>query len=308
MIDRVKFVIKDVDFDIIEHLDLTLDELYKKKYVNEVYEGNIENLTVRYHKSSEDRYMTIKGSLHKYFKGNNYSSFSVEEAKKALLKLEKAVGISKDRFMVQNVELGVYVRMSKTPMRYIQTIKNYKFKEFIPMTPYETKVMGYRCKLTNYEIKFYNKTYDAKAQDKQTAPKNTLRYEIKMSNKYATKNGFIEVTAEKMLDGIYFRKAIRLMNSLLKKLVYLDLSFNYEGLKPNEIKEYFFITSDNFKFYAEHLKDLEEKNPKEKVYKNAMDAKRRLIEKLKPKLTGEFEVEFKEKLEKGIKSLSKKEK
>lgn len=306
MIDRIKFIIKDVEFDIIERLDLTLDELYKKKYESEIYEGNINNLTIRYRKSSEDKILTINGSLHKYYKGNNFSSFTIDEAKKAILQLEEKVGISKDRFIVQNIELGLNIRMPKTPMKYIHTIKSYKFKDFIPITPYESKVMGYRCKFTNYEIKFYDKTYDAKVQDKQIAPRNTLRYEIKMKNKYATQKGFIEVTAEKIFDGIYLPKAKRLMNNIFKELDFLDLSCNYEGIEPNEVKEYFFIKSDNYKFYIEYLKELEEKDPKKKVYKNAMDAKRRLVKKIRPNLTGELTGELKEKFAKGIEALSKK--
>lgn len=299
MIDRIKFYIKDVDSDfIIERLELYPYGVAKDESVN--HAGHIKNLKVFYSGTT----LRIEGSLHKYAHGNNYDRFTYEEAKNVIVELSETIGVSLERFVVSQIELGVNLQMDKEPKRYIDIIHSYQHTEFIPMSPLKgtSKLMGCRCKLSEYELKFYNKTFEYLRSEKSTIPKaddrldNILRFEVVLSRNNMKYNGFKNVTGRNLLSPLHYSKFKRLLKRLFEKIVMTELSFNHEKVLQDDVKNYIFATSKAHNKYLQYLKEVHG----EKEYRKEMRRKNILIKKIQPFLTGELESELKEKFAVGL--------
>ena len=295
MIDRIKFYITDVDFDSVEErLGLHPYGIAKDESIN--YKGKIGHLNVAY----KGTRLEIEGSLHKYAHGNNYDLFTYEEAKVVLVKLSEITGISLDRFIVSSIELGVNLIMNKEPKSYFNILHSYKHNSFIPMSPLKrtNKLMGCKCKLSEYEIKFYDKTFEYIQSEKipvlerGKVPVNILRYEIMLTRKQLTYNGFKNVTGKNLLSPLHYGKFKRLLKKLFVKIVMTELSFNHSKVLQDDVKNYIFVTSKAYEKYLQYLKDVHG----EKEYRKEVRRKNIIINKVQPFLTGELEKELKEKI------------
>lgn len=182
--------------------------------------GVRNSLTYTYYKSRA--ILKIEGSLHKFVKENNYELFTYSEAVTALQEIARFLEIPLFAFSINSIEIGVNISVNELPMRYIETISEYKGNKFIPMTPRTgtNKIYGRRCKLSEYEIKFYDKIADyirekkIKVADRERLPKNLLRYEIKLSRKQLMTFGFPDPTAENLLKRRYAIFCVYLLRSI----------------------------------------------------------------------------------------------
>lgn len=293
MIDRISFQIKDVNFDVLEKrlgLDLTsITETTKAP----IFSARLNNITVKFY--SESRF-TVIGSLHKYSKGNNYSLFTYNEAKEVLKELSDKIGISLDRFVATSIELGVNMIMEYNPQKYFGMIHSYKANRFIPMTPLSktSKIKGCRCKFSEYELKFYDKTFETihsgkiKVADRVEIPENILRFEIALSRKQLKSEGFNNVTGQNLLSNIHYSKFKKLMKRMFNDLIINDSSINYAGLLQEDVKRYIFVMSDSYNLYLDYLKAF----PYEIEYRKELRSKNTLLKKIDSKTTGEFKKEL----------------
>ena len=298
MIDRVRFIIKDVDQEMIkDRLDMVeygVDHL-------EAYKFRTEIRGMSFTSTADDK-LQIKGSLHKFAKGNNYERFKYSEAVEALLELEKITGIELSRFKLTNIEIGVNIPMSKEPMEFIKKAKYYKKYNFIPMTPYTgtSKIYGSRCKLTDYEIKLYDKMYDyirklkpkpKAAEKKILLAKNILRFEVTYSNKklkdLKLKKG---VTAEKLLSPKMCQKFGKMLTSVVSEIIFYDLSLDYSKVLHRDVKSYIFVMTEG---YQDYLRYLEKELGTEECDKE-IRTRNRLLRRVSPHKNGKHEEEFRE--------------
>lgn len=307
MIDRITIQIQDVDKDyIVERLklkeDSTREEDEVPKYVGRIRKSEREEkgagIKVFYYPCSS--LLRLDGSLHKFAHGYNHTIFTQKDASQAIKELEKIIGIELDRFQITKIEFGINMIMPKEPMRYINSILRYGTHNFIPMPPLRSTVYGKLCKLYNYTIKLYDKGYDTWVSDRIKLPQNIFRYEIFMKKEFAMDRGFININAKGLTTRKYYINMKRLLREMYSEFVYLDSSLDYTGLKPKDVKEYMFITSDNFQLYLDYLKEHRDKKDRD----NAMTARRRLLKKIKPALTSEIVEEFKDKLNEEIRKIS----
>ncbi len=294
MIDRIKFYIKDVDYNDIKDR-LGLHEYGVAKDDSSNYAGYIKNLKIFYKGTT----LSVEGSLHKYAHGNNHDIFTYEEAKSVILQLSDIIGISLERFVVSQIELGLNLKMINEPKRYIDIINSYKHTEFISMSPLKgtSKIMGCRCKLSEYELKFYDKTFEyirsekIKVSKRETVPINILRFEIMLSRKNLKYNGLCNVTGKNLLSELHRRKFKMLLKNLFSKIVMSELSFNSDKVMLDDVKSYTFAMTNEYKKFLQYIKC----TYGEKEYRKEMRRKNKLIEKVKPFLTGDLEIELKEK-------------
>ncbi|MDR1717346.1 MAG: hypothetical protein LBS20_16050 [Prevotella sp.] len=315
MIDKIVFYIKDVDLDALEKRIPDIDSIGYDK----IRDVDIRGTTLR-------DAITIKvdgayklkgyGSLHKFAKGNNYSPFTINEAKKAIIDLGELIGIPLDKFVVTNIEFAVNMQMGKDPMQYINTIKYYRVYSFIYMKSLykSSKLKGKVCKFTDYEIKFYDKTFEATHRNtplKGIVPVNILRYEIACSRKKLKQLGLKNVTAEKLcLDkSLHYAKFKKELQRTLDKIKFHDMALDYakkmpdgEKLDDNTIKNYIFAMSEDYDFYLDYIKAIKG----EKEYKKEKKAKNALIKKMQPFVTNEHINELKFKFAEAIKLISDK--
>lgn len=308
MIDRIKFEIKKVDQKyIVRKLKLKKDP-YRDKTQPKIYRGKIDTLKVNYYERTGS--LTIENSLHVFAKGNNYSQFTIEEARNTLLDLEKKVGIPLERFLVKNIEFGINMLMPKDPMEYINLIRGYDNRRFLPMTPYVSTVKGIHCVFDEYHIKFYDKTYETikkkriKVKDRKKIPKNILRFEVKIKKMtYAKSKKFHNMTGKTLLSGHHYIMFKRLLKEYLNEVHFLELSIDYKKMLPRDIKRYIFVLSDTYALYLDYLKE----HKSEEDFRKENRSRNRFIKRIKPKLTGELEQELKDKFTETIISISKKE-
>ena len=103
--------------------------------------------------------LRITGSLHKFAKKHNYKPFTFREAAETLRGIATFLGVPLSAFRINSIEIGVNISMGETPMKYIETISEYKGNKFIPMPPRSgtNKIYGRKCKMAEYDIKFYDK-------------------------------------------------------------------------------------------------------------------------------------------------------
>lgn len=254
MIDRIRIYINEVEFEDVEtRLDLSPSGIAKDGSYR--YASTIKNLKVTY----AGKQLKIKGSLHKYSKGNNYSLFTYDEAKKVLHELSDIIGIPLKRFVVTSIELGINIQMNKDVANYLHTIYSYKSNKFIPMAPLKgtSRQKGCKCMFSEYSIKFYDKTFEAikKGRIKRDeVPANLLRYEIQLSRKQLKNFGFTNVTGQNLLSPLHYTRFKRLMKQIFNKIVFDD-TLDYTGCLEDDIKKHIFVMSDKYLYYLQCLKD-----------------------------------------------------
>lgn len=299
MIDRIVMQIKGV---APSHVDLKLedvmgafDELADKRT------GTRNNLKYTYY--NRNSILKIEGSLHKYAKGNNFERFTYCEAVAVLQEIATYLEIPLSALRINFIEIGVNIPTDETPMKYIETISEYKGNKFIPMSPRNgtNKIYGRRCKMAEYEIKFYDKIADyildkkIKIADRKELPKNLLRYEIKLSRKQLMTFGFPDPTAENLLKRRYAIFCTYLLRSIIKDIIFTDVADfskipdRSSKVLQNRIKRYIFAISDGYDRYLAYLKECVGGDE----YKKAKREKASSIRSMRPFLLGKYETELK---------------
>lgn len=132
--------------------------------------------------------VTVSGSLHKFYHGNNYGLFKRSEIKEAVVRFSNMFLIDADSkdIKITSLEYGVNVITKKEPLRYADCMLYYVNNKFRDCTPKRrtTKVWGRECSTTDFKFKFYDKTLQTELTSKKPVkgsievPSNILRYEI----------------------------------------------------------------------------------------------------------------------------------
>lgn len=225
MIDRIVFKIIHFDFDDLEaHIEL-IEYGESIRTSASLYKGKIKNVEFRVY----DSIVKVAGSLHKFCKGNNYSLMTFKEAQSSLIKLSKVCGIPLENFIVTSIEIGVNMQMEQDPKAYLNIIRGYKGLPFIPMTPLSktSQIRGVRCKLSEYDIKFYDKTFETilkgriKKEDRKEIPINILRFEVAFSGKQLKTIGFKNLTGESLQHPHHGAMLKRKLKLIFKGLISL---------------------------------------------------------------------------------------
>lgn len=293
MIDRIKFYINDVElYDVEKRLGLLPAGIAKDETWN--YSAKIRNLKVSY----AGKRLCIEGSLHKYAKGNNYSLFTYEEAKTVIKELSEYIGIRLERFVVSKMEVGLNLPMDNNSEQYLSILHSYKNHPFIYMSPYgkTSKLKGRECHFSEYQIKFYDKTFEAKKRERnkderEKIPANILRFEIDLYRNKLSDEGFMNVTGKNLQSPLHYTRFKKLMNEVFSKIVFNDASINYSSILGDYVKRYIFATSDGYDRYLQYLKEY----VGEKEYRKERRRTNILFKKIAPLIIGELEAELKSK-------------
>lgn len=128
MIDRIVIQINGVAPDFVdlklEDVMSTFDEFKGKQT------GVRNSLTYTFKKSKAT--LRIEGSLHKSVKENNYEPFAYSEAVAVLQEIASFLEIPLSAFRINSIEIGVNISVNELPMRYIETISEYKGNKLYP--------------------------------------------------------------------------------------------------------------------------------------------------------------------------------
>lgn len=251
MFDRVKFkIIIDEPEEVAEKLGLYPKESGRTGGL--IFTGPIRNLQVKI----IGNYMFITGSLHKFFKENNYSDFSHEEICQSISELSSITGVLAKDMKCTLLEAGFNLIVEHAPADYMRMLIDYRGIPYYAMTPLTTgkKLGGVRCKSVGYEIKLYDKTFDVVTKEKIPSdkryliPANLLRYEVTMRSR-KVKTLLSSCTAQDLcsLDVISkINDEIQRMFLLSRKKTAFN---NYDSFCAKDVRDHLFIISDDFKLY-----------------------------------------------------------
>lgn len=297
MIDKITFYIKDVDIDALEK------KLRKGGELDIVGIDWIRRVS-KYGCYLRDRNIFIKingatnklqgyGSLHKFAMGNNYSTFTAQEAINTIKDIGELMDISLDRFIITCIEIGVNITMSKAPMRYIDMVHSYGKKtkrEFIYMRPLKksSKLKGKLCQFTEYAIKFYDKTFEAghplSKEQKESIPANILRYEIELHPKqyYMIDSKHTKastLTAKELLDPHYYSRFAKILGEVFERTELRDLGETHQKKSLEEIKNYIFVMSNGYDLYRNYIKEYRLDNKEDAEEYKAIKRLKKSLEK-----------------------------
>lgn len=143
----------------------------------------------------------ISGSIHKYWKGNNYSSITLTEIENAFACLLGQFGIELENCSLIKLEFGVNISIGFDPFEFINRLIAYGHTSFDRMGN-----IGRKFTLMEYEDKFYSKSFQCNLST------NVLRIERKVTDSvYLRKKGIY--TLADLFKKINVQK---LANELLK--------------------------------------------------------------------------------------------
>jgi len=115
----------------------------------------------------------IRGSLHKYWRGENFSDFTFSELNKCLNDLQEKFKIELTEARISNIEFGVNVSPLFNPYEFCENLIAYKGEPFQRMRVRNGKPnIGFECGLNQYSVKIYDKA------KQYLKTENILRVEI----------------------------------------------------------------------------------------------------------------------------------
>lgn len=150
---------------------------YSPKYVQgqiKRYEGQINNIRLFLYPNK----IYLSNSIHKYWRGNNYSNFYLCEMIKAIQMLNEDTGINWNEAIVKKCEYGCNVEVNAKTV--INSLVSYKSKDYLAMQR-NGKKYGAVCEFTDYKIKGYDKAFEVKSVSGASLNYPLLRWEISLN-------------------------------------------------------------------------------------------------------------------------------
>ena len=181
--------------------------------------------------------LTIQNSLHKYYKGNNYTPFSYDEFTDAVAQLSDTVQTDLTNALIPKFEFGINIPVANEPNFYLQDIEAYQPKAIVPLDSSNRRANLY-YNSERLRLKIYNKTVVA------NIPNNMLRLEITRNSKskYLQQiqsienllniNNYIILKDELLnhFNKLQFKQSFSLDNSLNSTDIYKLLSLQSLGI------------------------------------------------------------------------------
>jgi|GEM_PF-5500732 len=142
-------LINNRKFDFISH---------KKVRSNEIvgYYTKWRNLVIIVNPKKD--YVIIKGSLHKFYHGNNYSQFTFNDYLKCLTLLNDKLGVDPSNSIIKRFEFGYNLLLQMNPIEIIERIIAYRRTRFAQMVKGKAGTLGVYCDFDRMKIKVYNKS------------------------------------------------------------------------------------------------------------------------------------------------------
>jgi hypothetical protein len=189
----------------------------------------------------------LSNSIHKFYKGNNYTDFALSELIGAINIICVKFGIEANRWEIKKLEFGLNILTLKKADHYLDLIYQYKNKEFEKMKAKHI-TYGKKCFMSEYAIKIYDKYVQTKIMYNVIIPENTLRVEfcynqkrklpkqIKNLSDLQDKEKFKELYNDlnEAISKIIFNDEVNISNSTLEERMLFSASFNPNFLKREE--------------------------------------------------------------------------
>lgn len=209
----------------------------------------------------------LSNSLHKFYKGNNYSDFTHSELTKAIQEICQMFEIETEYWEIKKMEFGFNILTLKPAKEYIALFLEYKEREFEKMK-HKLTDYGRKCFMYEYALKVYDKSLQCKAMDSVKISDKTLRVEFCYNQKRKLPKQ-IKTLAD-LMDKDKFKELFKDLNEAFTKVIYNDeVDFTnstneerilfYASLNPDFIKVEEQINKTEVKAIRLKIKQLKEK-------------------------------------------------
>jgi hypothetical protein len=189
----------------------------------------------------------LSNSIHKFYKGNNYTDFTLSELKDTINTICVKFGIEANRWNIKKLEFGFNILTPKKADHYLNLIYQYKNREFEKMKA-KHLTYGKKCFMSEYAIKIYDKYVQTKIMYSVIIPENTLRVEfcynqkrklpkqIKTLSDLQDKEKFKELYNDlnEAINIIIFNDEVDVTSSTIEERILFFASFNPNLLKVEE--------------------------------------------------------------------------
>lgn len=234
-----------------------LEKMSEHWYSNEslVISGYLDgNLRV----SISDRNVSIKGSLAKYYFGNNFDTLTLTQTKEAIMKMSDALSLPIEKAKVTRIDFSDNLIMDYKPEAYY----NYLGKcSYYTRNPLESNSLYYNgSKKTKL---FYDKIAWAKGKKieipSELIGKNVLRFEMRYEKGLNKQFNLPEVTAEKLYGNDFYLTLLNKWRQEYLSIVKLgNIICNYEVIKtPKDVSKRFELLGMQTYGYERVMKEIE---------------------------------------------------
>ena len=232
MIDDVKI---EIPLELTEELDMSYsakpiefnDVIFSpKKYNNDeyviYYQAKVNNLIFRINNDN----LTIINSFHKFFKGNNYTDYSLNQIEATYVDVCNAIDVDILNAKIKKIAYGLVIK-TNAKKNYDSWLYHKSTKPSL-MTK-RGKQYGVKFYKTDYNIKGYDKSLESKLNNQVKIDLDLFRFEVEvinMKNLWKRKNPIRIYTVK---DLFSYEVVQYLMGDLINK---------YEEIEKEHIYDY----------------------------------------------------------------------
>jgi hypothetical protein len=212
MVDTIHIYTDDPS--IVGSFDLNLLEkcVEHHKETGTYFSGRIDNFNVSY----SERRLWIKGSLTKFYFGNNVQNMNRQQLFESLKKLAAKLGLDICNFRISRIDIGVTLEMENLVQQYLENlieVPRYKVRTYEG----ESKLFINKSKT----ISFYDKIEEIKQKNVNVQlsqlpiSKNLLRYELQIKK---ANNVLGRITVNDLYDDKFLKKLRILLKDHFTKI------------------------------------------------------------------------------------------
>jgi hypothetical protein len=191
-----------------------------------ILSGHLQNYKVSISQSG----ISLKGSLAKYYLGDNIQTLTRADSQKAIEKMQDETSLPIDRAKVTRFDIAANLLMRLEPKAYYPYLgdSQYYKRSLLPDSVYYSN--SQRVKL------FYNKAAEAKKQGQRlpevTTGYNILRYELRFTGRITKQFSRPEITVSTLVNEQFYIEAVsRWLQEYRSIHKQKEISINFSGMK-----------------------------------------------------------------------------
>lgn len=248
-------------FDLKTIVDEEGKEITDNKEGKTSYEFHIENMKIIMTFGG----LLIRGSLPKFYYGNNIHTLDRKTTKEALEKLSDCLHTDTTKAKVTSLEFGNTFLMKYKPTNYFNLLGNLArfVRDFSPRYKGETLYYFSRGQKTQSKvITFYDKAAEMKASKTPIPIEfencNLLRYELRLNNRIKNQLKMPEVTGKSLTEYETTKRLLQMYKEYYNNIIKITQTIN------NEMKQMTVKDAKNYLF-AKYLKQAGQREINEDV-------------------------------------------
>ena len=234
MYDKLHIVLRDKSVSNIDEISKRLDNAYPFNNYNRGYTGKLRNFKVTLTRGC----LKLKGSLCKFFWGNNIRNICRLETGMAIIELSHILNLPIDKAKVTYLEFGQNFEMEYIPRAYFWHLGNHQRLERFE----QPNSLYYKTHSGSRQYIFYDKIKEAKRIKipNNMADQNLLRFEIRLKN-LSKFNKDSAISCQCLYEKHFYKSLLdSYINSYLEIHKNPIVNLDYSLLEtPTDCKEYF---------------------------------------------------------------------